>query len=138
VHLYERAKGCIVFPAKQEMIDGLANTRISVCFPSSMTHPKRSGVVETLTYRYLESMASKCLVVGKCPKELVELFGYNPVIELENPSQIMEILNQIQDYQCLVERNYHRLLEVGTARIRVQQLLAHVGADGVGSRDRSK
>jgi len=131
VHLYERAKGDIIFPAKQEMVDGFASAKISVCFPCSVTHPERSGDVEALTYRYLESMASKCLVVGKCPKELIELFGYNPVIELAGASQIMEILDEIQDYHCLVERNYHRLLEVGTTRVRVQQLLAHLTAQPI-------
>ena len=40
-------------------------------------------MVETLTHRYLESIASKRVVVGRCIRELEMLFGYNPVIEVD-------------------------------------------------------
>ena len=57
--------------------------RISICFPRSMTHTAAIGGLETVTHRYfLSSLASGCLV-GHCPEELRDLFGYNPVIEVE-------------------------------------------------------
>lgn len=109
IHLYEKTKGVVVFPSRGNLIDGLARTKISICVPSSITHPERSGNIETMTVRYLESMASKCLVVGHAPQEMVELFGYNPVVEIdmENPvQQIRSILDNFDDYIPLIEKNY--------------------------------
>jgi hypothetical protein len=91
-----------------------------------MTHPERSGGVETVTLRYFESLASRCLVVGKCPAELHDLFGYNPIIEIDahRPSeQIIEILTEIDRYQEFVDKNRARLLEVGTWDARVKEML---------------
>src|SRR5947209_15320579 len=69
-HLYERAKGQLIFPNDAAMQAGMSNAKISVCFPSSLTHPARSGDVETVTLRYFESMAAKCVLLGHCPAEL--------------------------------------------------------------------
>jgi hypothetical protein len=126
VHLFERVKGNVVFPSRDGFLAGLGDSQVSVCFPSSITHPARSGHVETLTHRYLESMASKCVVVGRCPQELEILFGYNPIIEADpdDPaSQLLDILSDISRYQDAVERNYHRLMQVGTWETRVASLL---------------
>src|SRR5215212_10345929 len=81
--------------------------------PISMTHPARSGNVETVTLRYFESMAAKCLIVGHCPAELIEVMGYNPVIEADLSSgpaaaaaQIADILADVGRYQPQVDRNF--------------------------------
>lgn len=126
IHRYERTKGELVFADDTAFRGGLVNARISICFPSSLTHPDRSGDVETLTLRYLESIASRSIIVGSCPKELKELFGYDPVISFsdEDPGgQIDSILGQINAYAPLVDRNYKRLLEVGTWDSRVKSIV---------------
>jgi hypothetical protein len=125
-HRFERKKGEIIFPTQAELVAGLASAKISVCFPSAMTHPERSGDVETVTHRYFESIASRCLVVGHCPDELSKLFGYNPVVEadLSLPwPQLDNILTQIASYSELVDQNLHRLREVGTWDVRVADML---------------
>ncbi|MBV9625895.1 MAG: glycosyltransferase family 1 protein [Acidobacteria bacterium] len=126
VHHFERTKGQIIFPNRQELIRGLAQTKISVCFPCSQTHPERSGAVETVTHRYFESMASKCLILGHAPAELIDLFGYNPVIEVEEGAEFEQIdfvLNNFGAFHALIQRNYRRLLEVGTWTQRVPVVL---------------
>ena len=102
-------------------MDGLARSRISICVPSNITHPARAGDVETMTIRYLQSMVSKCLVVGYAPKEMIELFGYNPVVEIdmENPAdQLLDILNNFVKYTPLIEKNYNSVLKNHTWRQR--------------------
>jgi hypothetical protein len=129
IHKYERVPGELIFKSDAEFTAALGNSKMVVAFPSSVTHPERSGNVETLTQRYLESIASKCVVVGKCPSELVKLFGYNPVIEIVPDTQLNQvnaILSQIAKYQPLVERNYTRLLETGTWKSRFQTILEHM------------
>jgi len=82
-----------------------------------------------VTHRYFESIASKCLILGHAPKELIDLFGYNPVIEVAWGSefeQIRSLLNNIATYQEFVERNYERLLEVGTWESRIAMILSEV------------
>ena len=72
-------------------------------------------------------MASKALIVGHCPAELQELFGYNPVVQVDwsNPfcQLSKEVLSQISAYQKLVESNYKRLLEVGTFTQRAKRIV---------------
>ena len=113
-YLYEKEKGEIIFPTRREFIRGLSDAKISICIPSSITHPHRAGDVETMTIRYLQSMVSKCLVVGHAPKEMIELFGYNPVIEIdiEKPvEQIKTILNDYCHYKEFIEKNYKTVCE---------------------------
>lgn len=108
-YLFEKIKGEIIFASREEFIDGLARAKISVCVPSSITHPDRSGDIETMTVRYLQSMVSKCLIVGHAPKEMIRLFGYNPVIEIDeqNPvGQLRFILDNFNDFIPLIEKNY--------------------------------
>lgn len=129
IHLYEQEKGNIIFPTREALVKGLSNSKISVCFPCSMTHPARSGDLETVTHRYFESMASGCIILGKCPQELLDIFGYNPVIEADwhDPyGQIDEILQNLGNYQDLVRCNYQRTIEVGTWRLRASSMIAAI------------
>lgn len=124
-HAFEKGRWKLIYKSQQEMAEGYGDTRISICFPASVTHPERAGDVETVTLRYFEAIASKCLIVGHCPAELIELFGYNPMIEadMENSGgQLLEILKKIDSYQERVDRNYIRLLEVGTTEARAQTI----------------
>ncbi|WP_040300633.1 hypothetical protein [Arcticibacter svalbardensis] len=97
------------FPTQESFIDGLANAQICICFPRSLTHPDLAGNVSTLTIRYLQAMASKCLIIGSAPQEVQYLLDYNPVIEVDwnNPvEQIKSILKNPSDYKALIEKNY--------------------------------
>ncbi|HEY0896364.1 MAG TPA: hypothetical protein VGE15_07430, partial [Sphingobacteriaceae bacterium] len=108
-YMYEKRKGEVIFPKNDQFIEGLARCRISICFPCNVTHPDRSGDISTMTVRYLQSMASKCLIVGMMPGEMRELFGYNPVIEVDfsDPAgQLLSILENYDQYIPLIERNY--------------------------------
>ncbi len=108
-YLYEVKRGSIIFSTNEEFFEGLAKAKISVCVPSNITHPERSGKISTMTHRYLQSMASKCLILGICPDEMIELFDYNPVIEIdmENSSkQLEDILSDYDNYIPLIEKNY--------------------------------
>jgi hypothetical protein len=61
---------------------------------------------------------------------LARVFGYNPVIEadFQDPApQLKSILADIAQYQDSVDRNYRRLLEVGTWNTRVETLLSELG-----------
>jgi hypothetical protein len=132
-HLYERVRGQVIFPTDDDLRTGLNNARVSVCFPCSITHPARSGDVETVTLRYFESMAAKCLIVGHCPAELRDIFGFDPVIPADaaDPAaQIRHILEHIDDYQGVVDRNHAAVLDRGTWDVRTRQLLAELAARG--------
>lgn len=112
---------------RERLIELLADSKISICFPRTMTWTNFPAGMETLTVRYFEVMASGGLVVGRCPQELHDLFGYNPVIEadLERPCEQLEsLLRSIGDYQPLVDRNYATLMRVGTWERRAAEILA--------------
>lgn len=125
-HRYEKIKGQLIFKEEADFYVGLADAKILICFPSSITHPARAGDVETMTLRYLEGIASRNVILGHCPSELHDLFGYNPCIEadMNDPAaQIDQILQDIDAYNDLVDKNLKRLHEVGTWEIRVGQIL---------------
>jgi hypothetical protein len=120
-YFYEKNKGEIIFKDRKDFTDGLSRTKVSVCIPSCITHPERSGNISTMTVRYLQSMASKCLVLGYMPDEMEELFDYNPIVELDinNPSkQILSILENFTSYIPLIERNYQIVVDNHTWRDR--------------------
>ena len=126
-YLYEETKGQIIFPERRDFVEGLGRAKISICFPSSITHPERAGDIETMTVRYLQSIASKCLIVGRAPAEMIELFGYNPVIDadMSDPAgQIKSILRNYQDYASLVERNYDAVVREHTWKRRWERMSA--------------
>jgi hypothetical protein len=125
-YLYEKAPGQLIFPTREAYIEGLARTKISVCVPVSITHPQRSGGIETMTVRYLQSMLSKCLIVGHAPRETIELFGYNPVIEIDpkDPgAQLLSLLDNLASYEALIEKNYENVCRNHTWKNRWKQIL---------------
>jgi hypothetical protein len=113
-YLYEKVFKAIVFPTRESFIDGLARTKISICVPSSITHPEKAGKISTMTIRYLQSMASKCLIVGYVPDEMKALFDYMPIIEIDmnDPAgQLVDILGNFDRYIPLIEKNYTYIRE---------------------------
>lgn len=87
----------------------MSNSKIMVCFPRCDTNPEVAGNIETLTQRYWEAMLSRCVIIGRAPKELIDLINYNPVIEVDwenSEEQLVEILSNISNYQKLVDQNF--------------------------------
>ena len=106
---HEDGSFTLAFETAQDLLDALSHIKVITCFPQCDTHPQRAGNVETLTQRYWEAMLSGCLIVGRAPQELIDLIGYNPVIDIdwnESEKQLENILKNIADYQDLVDRNY--------------------------------
>lgn len=104
----------LAFKTSEELNKALSNTKIVVSFPHIDTHPQNAGPIETLTQRYWEAMLSRCLIIGRAPQELIDLIGYDPVVQVDwnNPQlQLKEILNNIDDYQSLVNKNYGMALK---------------------------
>jgi hypothetical protein len=127
-HIYPERNRGLVFQSNKAVQEAVGKAQICICFPQSITHPERAGNVETATLRYFEAMAAKCVLLGHCPKELEDLFGYNPVIQanLDNAASqlIDDILPRITHYQTLVDRNYQRLLEVGAVHHRASAIVS--------------
>ena len=93
----------------EELHQMMSDSKIMICFPRCDTNPQTAGNIETLTQRYWEAMLSRCVIIGRAPKELIKLIGYNPVIEVDwkNPNkQIVHILSHITSYQEFVDKNY--------------------------------
>lgn len=101
---------------QSDLFDALADSKVVIALPQSMTAPEQAGNIETLTQRYWENMLSRQVIVGHAPKELIDLIGYNPVIEIDlnNPNeQIVDIIDNIDSYQALVDKNRRAALEFG-------------------------
>lgn len=106
-------------------VDCLSRAKISISFPRSMTDG--SPELPMLTLRYLQSIASKALVVGQAPPLLKELFGYDPVIpaNLDDPcGQIAGILADFGSFRELLERNHRVLVEGHTFQHRWAEIKA--------------
>ena len=110
----------------EELKDTLANSKLVVCFPKVDTNKQEeSGGIETLTQRYWEVMLSRSIPIGRAPKELIDLIGYNPVIEVDwnNPRlQVLEILDHIAIYQPLVDKNYATACKIASWDCRMKTI----------------
>lgn len=129
VYVYEREEGAVLFPSTAQFVEGLASSKISVCFPRGLTHPESTGGVLTMTQRYLQSMASGCLLLGTSPPEMVELMGYDPVVaaDLDDPAgQIRSICADPGAYAPLIARNMEEVAKHSVAR-RMESILGEVG-----------
>lgn len=106
----------------------LQNSKVTVAVPRCDVVPQyeHTGGQETLTQRYWECMLSRMVMVGRAPKELIELIGYDPVIPIdyENYSgQIKNIVAHIEDYQELVDKNRETALRMASWEIRIKQVM---------------
>ena len=64
-------------------------------------------------------------MLGRAPKELIDLIGYNPVIELacnNQKEQVLQILNNVESYQELVDKNRSTALKMGDWKIRIMKI----------------
>ena len=123
-HLYSK-NGEHLFKTEQDLVNGLADSKITVCYPRCDTQPERAGDIETSTQRYWEAMLSRIVIVGRAPKELVNLIGYNPVIEIEREQQtekIVEILDNIGHYQSLVDKSRKTAIDMGGWDLRIKEI----------------
>jgi hypothetical protein len=128
-HFFEKRRGDVVFKSRHDFICGLANSKISICIPSNITHPERAEDISCMTLRYLQSMASKCLIVGILPDEMKLLFDYQPIIEIDidnASSQILDILANYESYFPLIERNYSEIKKFHTWDIRLEEILLKI------------
>jgi hypothetical protein len=129
-HLFSTQEQRFLFPSRDSLAQGLADSVASVCYPGALSDPSgRTGPWETMTHRYLEAAATRTLIVGAIPSEMIDLFGFTPGLNI-NPDSPGEILDKLIDdpgqFQDLVDRTYRRLLEVGTWDVRVAQILSRI------------
>lgn len=95
------------FKGREELLEGLSKSKIAICVPKIMTHPDYD--LPAVTTRYFECMASKCLILGHAPQDLISLFGYNPVVEVDHENlfdQVRSLLNHYHEHIPLIEKNY--------------------------------
>lgn len=123
-HVCTKVGGKFIYTDDQ-LKEAMQDAKITVCFPHSMTNPQNSGGLETLTQRYWEAMLSRMVIVGHAPQELVDICGYNPVIEVPYHddelivNRISDILSNIADYMEMVDRNRETALKLGDWGIRM-------------------
>jgi hypothetical protein len=110
----------------EQLYDAMGDAKVTITLPRSMTQPEIAGDIETLTQRYWECMLSRMVMLGHAPKELVDLIGYKPVIELDTEhtaEQVQEILAHIEDYQPLVDKNRETAIRMGDWTVRMREVM---------------
>ena len=120
-HLY--SKGGKLFATNDEFYSALQDTKITISVPRCDVQPEIAGDIETLTQRYWENMLSRIIMVGRAPRELKNLIGYDPVINLNYShvsEQVIDILAHIEDYQSLVDKNLKAALSFGKWETRME------------------
>lgn len=110
--------------SNEELYEAMGDAKITICLPKSMTHPDIAQGIETLTQRYWEAMLSGIIIIGHAPQELLEVCGYNPVIELNEDSAatmslIEDILANVDKYQPMVNKNRETAIRLGDWKLRM-------------------
>lgn len=137
-HQYDRRTTAEPFlPTRADLISALRLNRALLCHPGSISDPQgRTGGWETMTHRYLEAVATKTLVLGNVPREMTELFGFEPGVTTDNqelPEALEVLYRDPASFQPLVDRAHARLLEVATWDVRGAQLKRFVEGNANGS-----
>lgn len=129
VHRFPTGPGQFVFPS-DGLVQGLAASAIVVAYPKSVTHPTTARGIETVTQRYFEAMASRTLMVGHAPQELVDLLGFNPVVEArvdELGAALADVLRGgLARWQPHVDHVRDAFLDRGTWQARAREVERHV------------
>ena len=110
----------------EQLLKGLQNSKVVAAYTKKWTNPEQAGDIDTLTQRYWECMLSGCVMIGYAPQELVDLIGYNPLIEIdrEHPDeQLLDILLNIADYQDLADRNRKFAIKYGDWKYSMQKVM---------------
>lgn len=111
-----------ILHTRKDLSDALADSKIVLCVPRCDMQPEIAGGVETLTQRYWECMLSGVIILGRAPKELIDLIGYDPVIHLDEEhiiEQVQNIIANVSDYQELVIRNKSVALDLSDWKLRI-------------------
>ena len=131
VHRFCKPEDGLLFKDFEGLCKGLSDAKITVSFPRCDTNPEQAGDIETLTLRYWECMLSRTLMLGRCPQELIDVIGYNPVVEVDwsdVKGQIRYILSHITSYQELVDKNYSVALKNASWSGRMEGILKELNA----------
>ena len=118
-----------VFKSDEDFRNALANTKVTISVPRCDVDKEIAGDIETLTQRYWECMLSGIVMVGRAPKELIDLIGYNPVIEWDGVDAtplVSDVLCHIEDFQSIVEKNYEAAQRFASWDIRIKDVMDYL------------
>lgn len=121
------------FQSDEEFRAALADTKVTVTVPRCDVDKKTASNIETLTQRYWECMLSRIVMVGRAPKELINLIGYNPVIDWDRNDAsplVSDILENIVKYQDLVNRNYETAKKMASWEMRMKDIMIYLKNKG--------
>lgn len=125
-HVCTKQNGKFIY-TNEQLYQVMGDAKVTIALPRSMTQPEMAGDIETLTQRYWECMFSRMVMVGHAPQELVDFIGYNPVIELREDisaeALIRDVLEHIDDYQELVDKNLETAERLGSWDVRIKWLM---------------
>lgn len=110
---------------REQLIEYLLDAKIVLSIPRCDMQPEIANGIETLTQRYWECMLSGVVIIGRAPQELTNLIGYNPVIDLDDQNiegQLVDIVENIDKYQELVNKNRITALKYADWNIRIKQI----------------
>lgn len=131
-HVCTKQNGKFVY-TNEQLYEAMGNAKVTIALPRSITQPEIAGDIETLTQRYWECMFSRMVMVGHAPQELIDFIGYNPVIELIDKisaeEQIADVIEHIEDYQSLVDKNYETAERLGSWNVRMKWLMGELEED---------
>lgn len=125
-HVCTKQNGKFIY-TNEQLYQAMGDAKVTIALPRSMTQPEMAGDIETLTQRYWECMFSRMVMVGHTPQELVDFIGYNPIIELRDDisaeALIRDVLEHIEDYQALVDKNRETAERFGSWDVRMEWLM---------------
>lgn len=131
-HVCTKQNGKFIY-TNEQLYEAMGNAKVTIALPRSITQPEIAGDIETLTQRYWECMFSRMVMVGHAPQELIDFIGYNPVIELNDKisaeEQIADVIEHIEDYQFLVDKNREIAERLGSWNMRMKWLMGELEKD---------
>lgn len=129
LEIVSRRKDPNLFPTRKPLLTALSNSKIVITETRNDNQPEIAEGIDTLTQRYWENMLSRNVMLGRAPKELIDIIGYDPTIPLDKNDysiQITEIVKNIEVYQDLVNRNRATALKHADWALRAKIMMKYL------------
>ena len=78
-------------------------------------------------------MLSRIVMVGRAPKELIDLIGYNPVVDWDGNDAsplVADVLKNVNKYQELVDCNCEIARKMAPWEIRMKDVMDYLNNKG--------
>ena len=111
---------------KKKIIEPVPTKKVAMEYGIPCFQPKKIRLEYEFVKELKPDLIITCAYGQLIPQELIDIIGYDPVVHLDlnhANDQILDILEHIDEYQKLVDKNREMALKHGDWKQRIHQMM---------------